>query len=350
LLAIENTAGCRDTSFATIIKTGTILKPDFTVSPEQVCPGASIRLEDITVPQDSIDFRHFSSPGLFSITVTGNAAVNVEVLPVTSGYKAVQLEVGYNGCASDTLIPDAFYVHEPAGSFHEAFSCDSPMVYTFISDVAMASSIEWRINDSLVSTDDSMTFRFPSSGDYDVTLTAFNASSLCYALLKKIIKVRNVKAAFLTDRVVCLGDTVEFNATPSLDYINDCFNEGFLWNFGDHTQRRRTFSSPYYHVFADTGTYSPVLIVRADNGCEDTTSRKISVRRPDATFITDTDEGCTSGLIVRFTKTGTDTLPVTWEWAFGDNTSDLSSTSAVQHTYASEKSQTFTACLTHITR
>ena len=33
LLAIENTAGCRDTSFPVIIKAGSMLKPDFTVSP-----------------------------------------------------------------------------------------------------------------------------------------------------------------------------------------------------------------------------------------------------------------------------------------------------------------------------
>ena len=273
LLAIENNAGCRDTSFPAIIKAGDKLKPEFTVSPEQVCPGFSIRLEDITVPQDSIDFRHFSSPGLFSISLTGNAAVNVEVLPVTSGYKAVQLEVGTNGCVSDTIIPESFFVLEPAGRFHESFSCDSPLVYTFVSDVAMAGSVEWRINDSLVSTNDSIVYRFPSSGDYDVSLTAYNASSHCYTLLKKIIKVRNVKAAFIADRFACLGDSVEFNAAASVDYSNDCYNEGFLWNFQDHTQRKRTFSIPYYHVFSDTGTFSPMLIVRADNGCEDTISR-----------------------------------------------------------------------------
>ena len=190
-----------------------------------------------------------------------------------------------------------------------------------------------------------MVYRFPSSGDYDVTLTAYNASTLCSTLLKKIIKVRNVKAAFLADRVACLGDSVKFNASSSVDYSNDCYNEGFLWNFQDNTPRRRTFSIPYYHVFSDTGTFSPNLIVRADNGCEDTVSRMISVRKPDASFITNTDEGCTSGLTVRFTKTGTDTVPVTWEWAFGDNTGDISSPSAVQHTYTSETSQTYTACL-----
>ena len=345
LLAIENTAGCRDTSFPAFIQAGTMLKPDFTVSPFLVCPGTSIRLEDITVPQDSIDFRHFSSPGLFSLTLTGNSAVNVEVLPETSGLKTIQFEVGYNGCVSDTILPDAFNVLDPAGRFHESFSCDSPMVYTFVSDVVMAEYREWKINDSLVSTEDSMVYRFPSSGDYDVTLTAYRASTSCSTLLKKIIKVRNPKAAYLADRVTCLGDSVEFIASSSVDYINDCYNEGFLWNFQDNTPRRRTFSIPYYHTFSDTGTYSPILIVRADNGCEDTVSSTISVRQPDASFITNTDEGCTSGLTVRFTKTGTDTVPVTWEWSFGDNTGDHSSPSAVQHTYTSEKSQTYTACL-----
>jgi gliding motility-associated-like protein len=346
LLVIENSTGCSDTSFPVIIQAGSRLKPDFTVFPGQVCPGAPIRLEDITIPQNSIDFRHFSSPGLFTTTLTVNSAVTVEVLPVTAGYKAVELEVGYNGCISDTLFPEAFYVYQPAGSFHESFSCDSPMVYTFVSDVPMAGSVEWKINDSLVSNLDSMDYRFPSSGDYRVTLTAFSNSTLCSTVLVKIIKVRNVKADFLADPIVCFGDTVKFNAVPSEDYINDCYNEGFLWNFQDFTPRRRTFSTLYNHVFSDTGTFSPMLIVRADNGCEDTISKKIRVLRPDALFVTNGDEGCTSGFTVRFTKTSTDTLPVTWEWDFGDNTFDRSSTSTVQHTYTSKTSHMYPACLT----
>ncbi|OFY54966.1 MAG: hypothetical protein A2Y87_02815, partial [Bacteroidetes bacterium RBG_13_46_8] len=126
----------------------------------------------------------------------------------------------------------------------------------------------------------------------------------------------------------------------------DCYNEGFLWNFHDNTTRRRTFNVLYYHVFSDTGTFSPTLIVRADNGCEDTISKIIRVLRPDASFITNMDEGCTSGLTVRFTKTSTDTLPVTWEWNFGDNTFDLSSSPSVQHTYTSELPRIYPACLT----
>jgi hypothetical protein len=94
LLVIENDSGCSDTSFPAIITAGSLLNPDFTVSPEHVCPGEPIRLEDITVPQDSVDFRHFLSPGLFSVTLTENSAVTVDVLPATAGYKAIQFEVG----------------------------------------------------------------------------------------------------------------------------------------------------------------------------------------------------------------------------------------------------------------
>jgi gliding motility-associated-like protein len=133
---------------------------------------------------------------------------------------------------------------------------------------------------------------------------------------------------------------------PSVDYIDDCYNEGFLWNFQDNTPRRRTFNLPYYHVFTDTGIFSPTLIVRADNGCEDTIAKMIRILRPNAMFVTNSDEGCTTGLTVRFTKTSADALPVTWEWGFGDNTYDLSSTSPVQHTYTSGLPRSYPACLT----
>ena len=345
MLVIENDFGCKDTSYPVSIHTGNRLKPDFTVFPEQVCFGGTIRLEDKTLPNDSIDFRHYSSPGLFNTTVYGHSIASIEVLPPTPGYKAIQLEVGYNGCISDTIIQQAFYVDFPAGSFHETFSCDSPLVYTFVSNVPMASSLEWKINGSIVGNEDTIRYQFPSSGDYVITFTAFNNTTSCAAITNKIVKVRKVKAVFQADPVVCFRDSVTLNALLSQDYINECYNEGFLWDFGDHTPRKRTFKNPYAHVYADTGTFETVLIVRADNGCEDTVRNEIRVIRPEAVFSTNVDEGCASGLTVQFAKTGTDKYPVTWKWIFGDTATDNSSTSLVQHTYFSQFSRVYWAGL-----
>jgi gliding motility-associated-like protein len=345
LLAIENDFGCKDTSYPITIHTGNKLRPDFTVFPEQVCFGDIIRLEDKTILHDSIDFWHYSSPGLFNKTVFGNSVKTIKVLPASMGYKSIQLEVGYNGCISDTVIQQAFYVNPPAGSFHESFSCDSPLIYTFVSDAPMASSLEWKINDSVFYNMDSLRYQFPSSGDYSVTLTAVNSTTSCSAVTNMIVKARKVKARFMADPVVCFGDSVIFDADLSNDYINECYNEGFLWNFNDHTTRKRTFKNSYGHMFSDTGTFVTELIVRADDGCEDTFRRKILVIRPEATFTTNVDTGCASGLTVLFSNTSTDKFPVTWKWIFGDNTSDSSSASSIQHTYTSGTSRVFWAGL-----
>jgi gliding motility-associated-like protein len=344
LLVLMNTSGCSDTSYPVTILAGDKLEPVFTVTPELVCPGGSLQIEDITDEQGHVDFRHFSSPGLFSITTTNPSAM-VEVMPLTEGYKPVMLEIRYNGCISDTVIQHAFNVSPPAGDFHEYFSCDSPYVYTFVSDVPAATSIEWSINDSIVSDLDSMQYRFESSGDYQVTLKAFSSYSYCTVNIHKIIPVRNIRADFIVDPMTCLGDSVLFNAQPSDDYVNECYNEGFLWDFKDGTILRRTFHTQLYHIFTHTGHFPVELVARADNGCEDTIQNDVYVIRPDATFEADVDSGCASGVTVTFTKTGTDTIPEMWEWVFGDGTFYYSSASPVMHTYTSHASRTYYASL-----
>ncbi|MBN2764646.1 MAG: PKD domain-containing protein, partial [Bacteroidales bacterium] len=344
LLVIENEYGCKDTSYPVIIQTGNTLNPDFTISPEVICPGDNILLIDNTMLKDSIDFRHFTSPELFT-TTSGNSTLSVQVFPAATGYKSVQLEVDYNGCISDTIIQQAFYLNPPAGSFYEVVSCDSPLEYDFFPDIQMASSLEWTINDSVIYDNDSIRFCFPSSGDYLVTLKAYNTGTSCLVSTNKTIKVREVSAGFTGDQVVCYGDSAYFNAALSKDYVTECFSEGFLWDFKDYTPPRRTYKTRFAHLFPDTGTYVAELVVRADNGCEDTIRKEVQVIRPDAQFNTDVDKGCTSGLTVHFTNTSVNEFPVTWEWIFGDNTSDNSSAPTISHNYESEAPGVFWAGL-----
>jgi len=345
MLAIENSFGCIDTSYPITVKAGGRLNPDFTVVPEQVCFGGSIQLMDKTNLHDSIDFWHYSSPQLFNITGSENPTAAVLIFTDSTGHKSVRLEVGYNGCLSDTVIQQAFAVNPPAGSFHEIFSCDSPLVYTFIPDIPMTSSIEWNINDNVIHASDSVRYRFPSSGDYAVTLKAFNNVTSCSVSITKTIKVRKVTAGFLSELVVCYGDTAYFNARPSKDYITECYNEGFLWDFNDNTPRRRTFSEEFAHVYYTTGTFITELVVRADDGCQDTLQKSIQVVVPQGDVTTSINEGCASGLVVRFTKTSTDEFPTTWEWIYGDNAVDNTSASPVNHRYTSADSRVYWAGL-----
>jgi gliding motility-associated-like protein len=344
-LAVENEFGCRDTSYPVTLYAGKKVNPSFKVFPDLICPGDSIRFDDSTMLQDSLDFRHYSSPGLFNDTWFGDSRAAVKVWPASAGYKPVRLEVGYHGCISDTLIQEAFRIKESAAGFQVSFSCDSPLVYTFISGVGEDASIEWKINDTLVPDADTVHYKFPNSGDFNVTLRVFNNATACVDSMHKIIRVRDVKALYTVDPVVCLGDSAKFNARFSKDYIDECFHEGFLWDFMDDSPPKRTFKTQYGHVYGDTGTFSPMLIVRDVNGCVDTLRRTLSVGYPEASFTADVTEGCASGLTVNFTKTSEDKGPVTWEWHFGDNTSVESSVISVPHNYTGSRSKTYQATL-----
>ena len=74
----------------------------------------------------------------------------------------------------------------------------------------------------------------------------------------------------LNDTIFCAGDTVHLNASSSRDFINTCYNEGFLWDFGDDSPPRRTFLTLYDHIYSSKGTDTIKLVVTADNGCTDT--------------------------------------------------------------------------------
>jgi gliding motility-associated-like protein len=150
----------------------------------------------------------------------------------------------------------------------------------------------------------------------------------------------------LNDTVFCAGDSVLMNSSTSRDFINTCYNEGFLWNFGDDSPPRRTFSTRYDHIYTSKGAFTIGLVVTADNGCTDTAKKVVHVFRPAGSFTTDKKSGCLPELSVNFINTSTDSTIVGWIWNFGDNSSDSTNRINVTHLYSSNKQQTYYPTLT----
>lgn len=344
---IVKSGGCPDTSDIVKISVGTKLKPDFTVSPTEVCNGDKIRIIASSDNNAAIRSWRLKSPAIFDFKAYHKPDTSVTVDSDTAGLKSITLQVDYNGCLSDTTKKDIYKIVGPVGNFFESFSCDSALVYRFKSKITPASSLTWNIDTEVINDKDSVRHKFKNSGDYNVKLTAVDNLTSCTLSRTKTIKVRQIKANFaLEDTVFCAGDSVKMDATSSADYINSCYNEGFLWYFGDDSPPRRVQTPKYSHVYSSKGKFKLLLITTADNGCIDSTKQYVYIKKPTATFTVDKYSGCVPNFLVNFTNTSTDNTIVNSVWEFGDKAVDYSQSKNVAHTYVSDKQKTFVPKLT----
>ncbi len=344
---IVKSGGCTDTSHIVQIAIGTKLKPDFTVSPSEVCNGDKIRIIGNSDNDAAIRSWRLKSAGIFDFKAYHNPDTFVTVDSDTAGLKSITLQVDYNGCFSDTTKKNIYKIVGPVGNFFESFSCDSALIYRFKSKITPATSLTWNIDTAVITDKDSARHKFKKSGDYDIKLTAVDNLTSCSLKRSKTIKVRQIKAGFvLEDTVFCAGDSVKMNALSSVDYINSCYNEGFLWYFGDDSPPRRVSTPKYSHVYTARGKFKLLLITTADNGCIDSTKQYVNIKKPKATFTVDKYSGCVPNFLVNFTNTSTDSTIVNAVWDFNDGAIDNSQAKTIAHTFVSDKQRTFLPTLT----
>jgi gliding motility-associated-like protein len=333
---------CSDISDSVRIVAGDKMVPDFMITPNEVCNGSSINLTGNTVNNSLPQLWRFMSEDLFDISFTSRPDTLIDILSDTLGYRDISLMIDYNGCLSDTTEKNIFKIKGSTGNIHETFTCDSSLLYHFKSDIAPATSLTWTVDTATFTATDSLRYQFPSSGDYIVKLLASDNSSNCSLARTRLVKVRQVIADFtLSDTILCVGDTLHLDASSSKDYINNCYNEGFLWNFGDASPPRRTFLKMYDHLYTSKGTDTVRLVVTADNGCADTVKKTVHVSRPEGKFTMDKSTGCLPSMTINFLNTSTDTTISYWIWNFGDRTSDSTNAINVSHTYTNDAPKTY---------
>lgn len=344
---IIRSGSCSDTSEVVRIVAGDKLIPDFTVTPDEVCNGGTIHLTGEAGNNSLVDMWRFRAANLFNLNFTSRPDTTFTIDSDSSGYKDISLQVDYNGCLSETTKKNILKIKGPIGNFSESFSCDSSLIYHFKSAISPVTSLSWNIDTTIINNVDSLKYVFPSGDDFTVKLVATDNSSNCTLTRTKLIKVRQVMADFtLNDTVFCAGDTVSMNSSISRDFINTCYNEGFLWNFGDDSPPGRTFLTKYDHIYSSKGAFTIGLVVTADDGCTDTVKKVVHVFRPAGSFTTDKKSGCLPELSVNFINTSKDTTIVGWIWNFGDNLSDSTNSINVTHLYSSFKQQTYYPTLT----
>ena len=317
-LIIENANGCIDTSYNVITTVGDELIPDFSVDVTEVCPGDVVQFTNLTALSDSVDYWHYYSETnrQFHCFDDPNPTWTYNN---DAGPQDVSLIVGWNGCFSSITIDDLIQVNGPIAKILLNCECDAPFEVDFENVSQDYTDISWNLGDGTITSDESFTHTYAATGDYTVVLTVDNSVTGCPTSYDSaVVKIRDIKAAFSIDSVICQGVDAPFNANASQDVFSDCWG-GYTFQFDDPTLRPITTPNPNQPVaFDNTGSYGITLIVRDVNGCRDTARTDVVVSGIDADFAVSDNTICTP-TEVNFTDQSTsDTTIVSWAWSFGD--------------------------------
>ena len=189
------------------------------------------------------------------------------------------------------------------------FSCDSPYVYGFVSNVLAQTHLYWDFHgdgiydDSLflptdVNSIDTLFFTYDSiyrGSDLWAKIIAYNDSTLCYYEDSTDIYIRQIETGIIADDVGCVGETKIFDASPTMDESQtiSCFPGYYQWDFGDNilydtcdTYDTIFTSITAPHVYDNRGNYYVQLVATDTNGCRDTAIHHIKIYHPDIGFIT----------------------------------------------------------------
>ena len=94
---------CSDTSHIVTIAAGEKLKPDFTVTPSEICNGGTVRLTG-TIPGKPVSaLWRFRSSGIFDLGFNAVPDTTLAVYSDSTGFRNIGLTVDYYGCLSDTV-------------------------------------------------------------------------------------------------------------------------------------------------------------------------------------------------------------------------------------------------------
>jgi len=194
------------------------------------------------------------------------------------------------------------------------------LLVDFINMTTGANGFVWDFGDGNASTDENPQHEYAQTGNYSVTLTAFNECDT--VILTQIIEVAEpVVAALFTamNNSVCSPVMVEF-----IDLSTNSPTSWF-WEFEGGTPPNSTEQNPIVN-YTTSGTYAVMLSASNSSG-DSTIIDSITVvanPQPEANFIFETNGG-----LVTFSNSSIDAD--TYEWIFGDG--NFSQNQNPQHVY-----------------
>jgi gliding motility-associated-like protein len=343
ILVIHTLKGCGDTSYAIKIEVGSKPVASFSVSPPSVCIGGNVTLTNTTPTSYSVDTWHYLGDGGYYASSCSDAQNLTWPFTHATGPQNVSLVTCFRGCCDTVTQTGAVDVKGPLAKFTVAMNCDSSHVFNFagnISTIDAGTSWTWNFGDGDTTalltppSSQNIAHTYTATGDYNVILSSY-APNGCHPSKDTItIHVRDLKADFKFDTLLCATTPHNFDASISTDVYTGIANNGYIWLWGDGTHPDILSGSSITHNFSNSGRDTVRLIVKDINGCTDTVKKIIRAFAVVASF-TCNPIMCTNSTVT-FTNTSTADTTISastgYSWSFGDG--NTSTQQNPVHTYS----------------
>jgi gliding motility-associated-like protein len=335
-LITETNNGCLDT----VVKPTQVFvlpEPDFSFN--DVCAyNAAVFQNNSTIEEGSITNHNWDFGNGNTISVEQPVGQEYD----TAGTYTVQLiNISNQGC-TDTIEQDIEIFPVPRANFtYDTVCFPSVTTFTDLSSVGGGNAItewNWKFGDGIVINGvQDPTYAYTEWGEYNVQLTVTTENGCIGDTTLSPVIVRPKPSAEFSDELAnCLNDTTEFEDLSSVE--NYPFDQlvSWSWDFddGDFSDAQDTL-----HVFSDDGFYNVSLAVETNNGCQDTVIYPVEIYPlPEVAFTVDTNMGC-QPFRVQFTDQTSIPQPYllsSWDWNFGDGSSNVSAPNP-SHTYWDEE-------------
>ncbi len=253
-------------------------------------PQANISVTPKRCVGDPVGFTNISTLNNTTITAVnwnfGNGITSIATASAQTSYDSSKVYlvtftvVGTNSLnisCSDTLIRKISINGLPIPDFSYTSSCAG--LLTDFSNVSIPGNgnFTWSFGTTVTATPNISTIQTPSitfnsSGIFPVTLTEMVASSQCTASVTKTVSVNpKPKAEFgMTNNPTVAQEPVYYSdfSTPPANI------KYWFWNFGD--EKSDTKQNPS-HSYENGGMYYVTLTITDNNGCKDTVTKSIEV-------------------------------------------------------------------------
>ncbi|MEM1318818.1 MAG: PKD domain-containing protein [Bacteroidota bacterium] len=260
-LIVENSLGCRDTSLTHgMIGVGTPPVSDFDIDPPITCVKSIVFFTD----QSS----SFADEWLWDF----GDGTESDLQSPTHEYKdtgiyEVRLTTFYLGCQNEQEFTIPVDIQPPIANYVINRECDRPYDVSLRDISVGATRVLWDFGIDGVEEDTStirqLTYTYPTTGSYFITLVAFNDSTGCRDTTKARVIITDPKADFsLSTQRGCVPLQVDM-----IDRSE--FARKYSWSSGGGSWSSTTAAEPSL-TFNTGGTYQDVQLVVTDvNGCRD---------------------------------------------------------------------------------
>lgn len=253
----------------------------------------------------------------------------------TGNFVVRLIVVNSNNCF-DTISKVVHIRPAPSVEFNYEITCLNTPVYfnpdTLITNTGSISNWHWDFGDGITSNIRNTVHVYTAPGDYQVALTVVDTTGCQNTVTHQIIINPLPIAHFDAGEANCAGSAVYFNEQTSTTagYIVE-----WEWDFGDGTviNIHHPDNPNAYHTYLMPGNYDVTLTVLGSDNCINAETQVITIEpKPIANF--DFTGAPCEGQAVDFTdltQGGGGGNIVEWHWNFGDPTTGVNNTSAIQN-------------------